>query len=150
MQAAVLPLWLSVVAAVLTLVFAVVLVVLGYRGQRAVVQRLTVVEELYRRDTDQRSNTQAELGCAWPVSEQETFKSVIKRGIVGAAVRNASDSPVYDVELRYVDRPAGWTAVNRIKMVPPGNTPDVYAGFEEEGTTGERPHPDRINTDGSI
>jgi hypothetical protein len=150
MDGAVVPLWLSAVAAVLTLGFAVVLVVYGYRGQRTLVDRLTVVEELYRRDTDQRSRSQAELVCAWPVSEKETFQSVIKRAIVGAAVRNASDGPVYDVELVYFDRPAAWTAVQRLRIVPPGAAPEVYAGFEEEGKTGDAPHPDRINADGSI
>jgi hypothetical protein len=149
MGGAVLPLWLSAVAAVLTLGFAVAMVVLGYRLLGTATARLAVVEELYRLDTEQRARGQAQLVCAWPVSEKETYQSVIRRGIVGAAVRNASESPVYDVELVYHDRPAAWTAVRRVGIVPPAVEPEVHAGFDEDATDGT-PDPDRVNADGTI
>jgi len=149
MEGVALPLWISAVSGVLTLGLAVFLVRLGYRGERAVAARLTVVEELYRRDSEQRARSQAQLVCAWPVSERETYQSVIKRGIVGAAVRNASESPVYAVELRYSDRPAGWTAVRRLRLVPPSAEAEVHAGFDEDATVGT-PAPDRINADGTV
>jgi hypothetical protein len=146
---AALPLWLSAVAACLTLGFAVVLVVLGFRAHRSLLARLTLVEELYRRDTEQRARAQARMVSVWAVSEQETYQSVIKRGIVGAAVRNASESPVYGVELVYHDRPAAWTAIRRLRIVPPSAEPEVHAGFDEESTTGD-PDADRLNSDGTI
>jgi hypothetical protein len=149
MGGAELPLWLSAVTAVLTFGLVVVLVVLGHRVLRAVSTRLALVEELYRRDTDQRARGQAQLVCAWPVSEKETYQSVIKRGIVGAAVRNASDSPVYHVEIVYYDRPAAWTATRRIRMIAPAAEPDVHPGFDEEATEGT-PDPERVNADGTI
>jgi len=149
MQGAELALWLSAVAAVLTFGLAVALVVLGLRVRRATEARLSVVEELYRRDTDARARSQAQSVCAWPVSERETYESVIKRGIVGAAVRNGSEAPVYNVELVYHDRPAAWTAVQRLKMVRPSAEPEIHAGFDEERTLGTA-DPDRVNPDGSV
>jgi hypothetical protein len=68
---------------------------------------------------------------------------------VGAAVRNGSASPVYELELVYRDPEAAWTAVKRIPMVPPAEAAEVYAGFDEDKTDGD-PHPDRINADGTI
>lgn len=143
------PLWLSAVAAVLTFGLGVVVVGLVYRAQRAVVARLTVVEELYRRDSEQRARGQAQLVCAWPVSERETYQSVVRRGIVGAAVRNASESPVYDVELVFTDHPAAWRAVRRLGLVRPSAEPEVHAGFDEEETFGT-PSRDRVNRDGTV
>ncbi|WP_238015291.1 hypothetical protein KZZ52_49595 [Dactylosporangium sp. AC04546] len=91
----------------------------------------------------------AELVCAWAVSERETFEKIITRGVVGAAVRNASQMPVYDMEIVFRDPPAAWTAIRRVRIVPPSQQPEVYAGFDQEQTEGpvER---DRINEDGTI
>jgi hypothetical protein len=149
MDGAVLPLWLSAIAAVLTLAFAVTLAALAYRGQRAMAWRLDLIEDLSRREAAQRARSQAQLVAAWAVSERETYESLLRRGIVGAAVRNASESPVYDVELIYSDPPAAWTAVRHVGMVPPASEPDVHAGFDVEHTHGA-PDPSRINADGSI
>jgi hypothetical protein len=146
---AVLPLWLSAIAAVLTLAFAATLAALAYRGQRALVRRLDLVEDLSRREAEQRARSQAQLVTAWAVSERETYESLLRRGIVGAAVRNASESPVYDVELIYNDPPAAWTAVRHVGMVPPAGAADVHAGFDVEHTHGV-PDASRINSDGSI
>jgi hypothetical protein len=146
---AVLPLWLSAIAALLTLVLAAALAGLALRGQRALVGRLGLLEDLYLRDAEQRARSQAQLVAAWPVSERETYESVLRRGIVGAAVRNASEAPVYDVELVYRDEPAAWTSVRYVGMVPPAAQPDVHAGFDEERTVGV-PDPSRVNADGSI
>jgi hypothetical protein len=87
--------------------------------------------------------------AAWPVSERETYESLLRRGIVGAAVRNASEAPVYDVELIYSDPPAAWIAVRHVGMVAPAAEADVHAGFDEERTEGV-PEPSRVNADGSI
>jgi hypothetical protein len=146
---AVLPLWLSAIAAVLTLMFAATLAALAYRGQRALVRRLDLVEDLSRREAEQRARSQAQLVSAWAVSERETYESLLRRAIVGAAVRNASESPVYDVELAYSDPPAAWTAVRYVGMVPPAGEPDLHAGFDVEHTHGA-PDPSRVNPDGSI
>jgi hypothetical protein len=83
------------------------------------------------------------------VSERETFEKVIQRGVVGAAVRNASETPVFDIELVYRDPDAAWTCVRRLGMIPPGDEPQIYPGFDEEATVGT-PKPERINADGSI
>jgi hypothetical protein len=87
--------------------------------------------------------------CAWAVSERETFEKIITRGVVGAAVRNAGQAPVYDLEIIFRDPPAAWTAIRRVRIVPPGEAPEVYAGFDSEETNGavER---ERINEDGTI
>ena len=87
--------------------------------------------------------------CAWAVSERETFEKIITRGVVGASVRNAGQTPVYDLEIVFRDPPAAWTAIRRVRIVPPAQEPEVYAGFDEEETSGtvER---ERINADGTI
>ena len=144
-----LPLWLSAIAAMLTLVFAAAIAWLALGGQRAMVRRLDLVEDLSRREAEQRTRSQAQRVAAWAVSERETYESLLRRGIVGAAVRNASEAPVYDVELIYNDPPAAWTAVRYVGMVPPSTEPDVHAGFDVEHTHGA-PDPSRINSDGSI
>ncbi len=146
---AVLPLWLSAIAAVLTLVLAATLAWFAFHGQRAMVRRLDLVEDLTRREADQRARSQAQRVVAWAVSERETYESLLRRGIVGAAVRNASEAPVYDVELIYNDPPAAWTAIRYVGMVPPSGAADVHAGFDVEHTHGE-PEPSRVNPDGSI
>jgi hypothetical protein len=148
-DSAVLPLWLSAVAALLTVVLAAVLAAVALRGQRSVVSQLRIIEDLYQRDAEQRARSQAQLVAAWPVSERSTYESLLRRGIVGAAVRNGSESPVYDVELIYRDVPAAWIAVRQVGTVPPAATAEVYAGFDEERTEGV-PDPSRINPDGSI
>jgi hypothetical protein len=146
---AVLPLWLSAIAALLTLVLAAAIAGLALRGQRALAGRLGMIEDLHLRDAEARARAQAHQVAAWPVSERETYESVLRRGIVGAAVRNASEAPVYDVELVYRDPPAAWWAARYVGMVPPATEPDVHAGFDEEHTDGE-PDPSRVNADGSI
>ncbi|GIJ49055.1 hypothetical protein Val02_59410 [Virgisporangium aliadipatigenens] len=149
MQGAQLPLWVSAAAAVLTSGLAALLVYLGLAMRRATEARLGLLEELYRRDTEARARTQAQQVCAWPVSERETYQSVIKRGIVGAAIRNGSEAPIYNVELVYHDRPAAWTCVRRLKLVRPSAEAEVHAGFDEERTLGAA-DPERINQDGSV
>jgi hypothetical protein len=107
------------------------------------------MEDLTRREAEQRDRAQAQRITAWAVSERATYESLLRRGIVGAAVLNASEAPVYDVELVYSDPPAAWTAVRHVGMVPPAAQADVHAGFDIEHTLG-RPDPSRINSDGSI
>jgi hypothetical protein len=113
------------------------------------VRRFALVETWFLAYRHQQWRAQADLVCAWPVSERETFEKIITRGVVGAAVRNASQTPVYEVELIYRDPDAAWTAIKRVRQVPPSDAPEVYAGFDEEETKGE-PSPDRINEDGTI
>ncbi|MGC9669303.1 hypothetical protein ACNTMW_22430 [Planosporangium sp. 12N6] len=96
-----------------------------------------------------RERQQATLVAAWPISERETFQKTIERGVVGAAVRNASPMPIYNVEIVYRDEGAAWTAVRRLHLVAPSDEPQIVAGFDEEATTGV-PAPERINKDGSI
>lgn len=143
------PLWVSAVASVLTLGLAATIVTVAVRAQRALLGRLDLVEDLARREAEQRARAQAQSVTAWAVSERETYESLLRRGIVGAAIRNGSEAPVYDVELIYSDPPAAWTAVRHVGMVPPAGTADVYAGFDIEHTHGV-PDPSRINSDGSI
>ncbi|GIJ55943.1 hypothetical protein [Virgisporangium aurantiacum] len=149
MDGAVLPLWLSAIAALLTVGLAAVLSMVALRGQRSVVSQLRIIQDLYQRDAEQRARSQAQLVAAWPVSERSTYESLLRRGIVGAAVRNGSESPVYDVELIYRDAPAAWIAVRQLGTVPPAVAAEVFAGFDEERTEGT-PDPSRVNEDGSI
>jgi hypothetical protein len=96
-----------------------------------------------------RERAQATLVAAWPISERETFQKAIERGVVGAAVRNASPMPIYNVEIRYRDEGAAWAAIRRVHIVAPYDEPQVFAGFDEETTTGT-PDPARLNKDGSV
>jgi hypothetical protein len=148
-DSAVLPLWLSAIAAVLTVGLAAAFAVVALRAQRALVSQLRMMEDLYIRDAEQRTRSQAQLVAAWPVSERSTYESLLRRGIVGAAVRNGSESPIYNVELIYRDTPAAWIAIRQVGTVPPAATAEVYAGFDEERTEGT-PDPSRVNQDGSI
>jgi hypothetical protein len=141
--------WITAIAALLAAVLAVLVVVLGYRMHQMLGRRFAVVEEWFLAYRQELWRAQAELVSAWPVSERETFEKIITRGVVGAAVRNGSSAPVYQVELVYQDPPAAWTAVKRIAMVPPTEAPEVYAGFDEDETNGE-PHAERVNPDGTI
>lgn len=96
-----------------------------------------------------RERAQATLVAAWPISERETFQKAIERGVVGAAIRNSSPMPVYDVEITYRDEGAAWSAIRRIHIVPPSDEPQIFAGFDEEAHIGT-PDPSRINKDGSV
>jgi hypothetical protein len=100
-----------------------------------------------RREANERA--QAALVAAWPLSERETFQKAIERGVVGAAIRNGSPMPIYNVEIIYRDPGAAWTAIRRIHIVPPSDEPHIFAGFDEETSTGT-PAPDRLNKDGSV
>jgi len=141
--------WITACAALLAAVVAALVLLVVWKMQRALVGRFRVVEEWYLAYRDERWRAQADLVNAWPVSERETFEKVITRSVVGAAVRNASSAPVYEVELVYHDPDAAWTAIKRLPMVPPAETVEVYAGFDEDKTEGD-PHPDRVNADGTI
>jgi hypothetical protein len=44
---------------------------------------------------------------------------------VGAAIRNASPMPIYNVEIEYADEGAAWSAVRRLHVVPPADEPQV-------------------------
>src|SRR5690348_8559391 len=141
--------WITALAAVVALVLAAFTLRTVRGMQRALAERFGVVRDWYEAARLDRWRAQADLVSAWPVSERETFEKIITRGVVGAAVRNGSASPVYEVELVYRDPEAAWTAVKRVPMVPPADTAEVFAGFDEDRTDGE-PHPDRINADGTI
>jgi hypothetical protein len=141
--------WLTAFAALLAALVAVLVLLVVRTMQQTLMRRFRVVEEWYFAYRDERWRAQADLVSAWPVSERETFEKIITRGVVGAAVRNGSASPVYELELVYRDPDAAWTAVKRIPMVPPGDTAEVYAGFDEDKTDGD-PQPERINADGTI
>jgi hypothetical protein len=141
--------WLAFAIAVVAALLAGTTLAVVHRGQRAAADRFAAAERWYQEWHEERVSAQATLVCAWPVSERETFEKVITRGVVGAAVRNASQMPVYQVEIRYHDPDAAWTAVRRVVRVPPDDAPQVFAGFDEERTEGE-PSPHRVNDDGSI
>ncbi|MER7278911.1 hypothetical protein ABT369_31185 [Dactylosporangium sp. NPDC000244] len=137
------------VAAILAVLVAGGAVYLGWAALQAARRAASAVGELaalYRLADDRRD---AERVCAWAVSERETFEKIITRGVVGAAVRNAGQAPVYDVEIVFHDPPAAWTAIRRVRIVPPGEQPEVYAGFDQEQTDGPVDR-DRINDDGTI
>ena len=136
-------------AALLALVLAGLALLVARRVHQVLVQRFAVVEAWFTEYRLAQWRAQAELVCAWPVSEREMFEKIITRGVVGAAVRNASQMPVYEVEIVFRDPPAAWTATRRVRHVPPAEEPEVYAGFDEEQTSGP-PEPDRINEDGTI
>src|SRR5690349_11327031 len=139
--------WVTAFAALLAALVATLVLLMVRRMQQTLTRRFRVVEDWYLAYRDERWRAQADLVCAWPVSERETFEKVITRGVVGAAVRNASQMPVFELELIFRDPDAAWTAVKRVRQVPPSEAPEVYAGFDEEETKGE-PNPERINEDG--
>jgi len=138
--------WVFLVVSVCALVVAAVGAGLA---QRAFLAATGAAEraEAARRDAGDRA--QAEQVAAWPISERETFQRAIERGVVGAAVRNASPMPIYNVEIEYADEGAAWSAVRRLHIVPPADEPQVFAGFDEETSTGN-PAPERVNKDGSV
>jgi hypothetical protein len=141
--------WVTAFAALLAALVAALGLLVVWTMQRTLLRRFRVVEGWYLAYRDERWRAQADLVSAWPVSERETFEKIITRGVVGAAVRNGSASPVYELELVYRDPEAAWTAVKRVPMVAPAETAEVYAGFDEDKTDGD-PHPDRVNADGTI
>lgn len=143
------PSWISAGAATLGLLLGGYAIHVLRQGGSATSDRLASIEAWRRRIDEDRDRAQAERVCAWAVSERETFQKVIEHGVVGAAVYNASSTPVYAVELVYRDPDAAWTSLKRIPMVPPSTEPQVYAGFDEESTSGE-PKPDRLNPDGTV
>ena len=100
-----------------------------------------------RREISDRA--QAERIAAWPISEKETFQKAVERGVVGAAIRNASPMPIYNVEIVYRDAGAGWSAIRHLNVVTPSDEPHIFAGFDAEDTAGT-PAPDRVNPDGSV
>jgi hypothetical protein len=109
----------------------------------------TAAERADEARREARERQQATLVAAWPISERETFQKSIERGVVGAAIRNASPMPIYDVEIVYRDRGAAWSAIRRLHIVPPSDEPQIFAGFDEETSTGT-PAAERVNKDGSI
>jgi hypothetical protein len=133
----------------LAVVVAGGVVVLAWRVLRAVRECAATVGEQLAAWRLAENRADAQCVCAWAVSERETFEKIITRGVVGAAVRNAGQAPVYDMEIVFRDPPAAWTAVRRVRIVPPAEAPEVYAGFDHEETNGpvER---ERINDDGTI
>jgi hypothetical protein len=137
------------VAAILAVLVAGGAVYLGWAALQAARRATAAVGELIAQQRLADDRRDAERVCAWAVSERETFEKIITRGVVGAAVRNAGQAPVYDVEIVFRDPPAAWTATRRVRIVPPAEQPEVYAGFDDEATDGpvER---DRINEDGTI
>lgn len=143
------PLWVIAAAAVAGLLLGAAAVTVLVRRAALERRHFTTVARWYGEYQQERFRDQAALVCAWPVSERETFQKVIERGVVGSAVRNASQAPVYDVELVYADPPAAWTAMKTIPMVAPSEEPQVFAGFDTEKTEGT-PSPERVNADGSI
>jgi hypothetical protein len=144
-----LPTWISAIASLLTVAVAGLAVVTAGRALRANSRRTELMEELVRRREAEQDRHQADLVAAWPVSEHDTFQKVITRGIVGAAIRNASSMPIYYAEITYRDDEAAWSAVRQIQTVAPGDEPQVFAGFDRETSTGT-PKPERINQDGSV
>ncbi|MFI5912939.1 hypothetical protein [Dactylosporangium sp. NPDC051541] len=137
------------VAAILAVLVAGGAVYLGWAALQAARQAAGAVGEFIAQHRLADDRRDAERVCAWAVSERETFEKIITRGVVGAAVRNAGQSPVYDVEIVFTDPPAAWTAVRRVRIVPPSEQPEVYAGFDQESTDGPVDR-DRINDDGTI
>ncbi|GAA2361884.1 hypothetical protein [Dactylosporangium salmoneum] len=140
---------LGLVAAILAVVVAGAGAYLAWSALRATRRAAASVAELVAAYRLAEDRADAERVCAWAVSERETFEKIITRGVVGAAVRNASQAPVYDMEIVFRDPPAAWTAIRRVRIVPPSDGPEVFAGFDHEETSGpvER---DRINEDGTI
>jgi hypothetical protein len=141
--------WVSAGATVALALLATVLAVVGVRLHGVHARRAALAEQRWLDHRAERDRAQAELVAAWPISERETFQKVVQRGVVGAAVRNASALPVYDVEIVYHDPPAAWAATRWVRVVPPAGAPEVYAGFDSEETVGE-PSRGRVNPDGSI
>jgi hypothetical protein len=139
----------GLVAATLAVLVAGVGTLLAWQALLAARRAAAGAAELIAGHRLAEDRRDAERVCAWAVSERETFEKIITRGVVGAAVRNGSATPVYQLELVYHDPDAAWTAVKRIAMVPPTDAPEVYAGFDEDKTEGE-PKPDRVNADGTI
>jgi hypothetical protein len=138
--------WALVAVAVVALVVALAAARWAYRAF-IVASGAADAAMKARRETSDRA--QAERVAAWPLSERETFQKAIVRGVVGAAVRNASPMPIYNVEIEYRDDGAGWTATRQVQMVIPADEPHVFAGFDAEASSGT-PAPDRINADGSV
>jgi hypothetical protein len=140
------PSWGLVLVSLCALAFALLSARWSHRAFLAAAETAERAERA-RHETGERA--QASLVAAWPMSERETFQRAIERGVVGAAIRNASPMPIYDVEIVYRDPGAAWTATRRVHIVPPADEPQIFAGFDEESSTGT-PAPERVNKDGSV
>jgi hypothetical protein len=141
-----LPSWALVLVSLCALTFALIS---ARWSHRAFVASTVAAERAERARQETSEQAQASLVTAWPISERETFQKVIERGVVGAAVRNASSMPIHNVEIVYRDEGAGWSATRRLHIVPPSDEPQVFAGFDEEESTGAVA-PERVNQDGSV
>ncbi|MER7006456.1 hypothetical protein ABT297_25925 [Dactylosporangium sp. NPDC000555] len=139
----------GLVAALLAVLVAGAGAYVAWRALQAARRGAEAVTDLVAAHRLAGDRADAERVCAWAVSERETFERIITRGVVGAAVRNASQTPVYDLEIVFRDPPAAWTAIRRVRIVPPAEQPEVYAGFDQEETNGPVDR-DRINDDGTI
>jgi hypothetical protein len=140
---------MAIVVGLLAVLVAGGAVFLALQALKGVQRAAAIAADLLAAYQLAEARADAERVCAWAVSERETFEKIITRGVVGAAVRNAGHTPVYDLEIVFRDPPAAWTAIRRVRIVPPSEQPEVYAGFDEENTDGpvER---ERINEDGTI
>jgi hypothetical protein len=140
------PSWALVVVSLCALAVAALAARWSYSGLVTASEAAARADEARR---EARESRQATLVAAWPISERETFQRAIERGVVGAAIRNASPMPIYNVEIVYRDPGAAWSAIRRLHMVVPSDEPQIFAGFDEEATTGT-PAPERVNQDGSV
>ena len=138
--------WAFLVVAVCALGVAAVA---ARQSNRAFVTAVEAAQRAEDARTETSERAQAQLVAAWPISERETFQKAIERGVVGAAIRNASPMPIYNIEIEYADEGAGWTAVRRLHIVAPADEPQIFAGFDEEANSGT-PAPERVNKDGSV
>ena len=118
-------------------------------SHRALLASAGAAERADQARREAKEEAQAALVAAWPLSERETFQKAIERGVVGAAVRNASPMPIYNIDIVYRDPGAGWSATRRIQIVPPSDEPQIFAGFDEEKSSGDAA-PERVNKDGSV
>jgi hypothetical protein len=89
--------------AALAMLVAGAAVFLGFQALRGVQRAASAAAALLAAHQLAEARADAERVCAWAVSERETFEKIITRGVVGAAIRNAGHTPVYDLEIVFRD-----------------------------------------------
>ncbi|GLZ57305.1 hypothetical protein Misp05_08810 [Micromonospora sp. NBRC 107095] len=83
---------------------------------------------------------QASAVAAWPVFANEPSKRWrigSKEYAFAAAIRNATEVPIYGVIIHYYDDEVGWHGIRRAGLVPPGSEPVIIAGIDEVEDRGQ-------------
>jgi hypothetical protein len=112
------PTWVSAGSGLLALAFAALAALAGYRLYLVESQRDRDAEKAREETRREARRAQATLVSAWRAPDTPGPPP-------GALVRNASEAPVYEVVVTYLDYRAAWIGSEPFGLVPPDREPVV-------------------------